>query len=208
MNTEKNKKVKGKIQTKKTTKVDPEQKKILFSPKIEKVTINIGVGEAGERLKKAETVLQNTQFSLFNSPFVADLDLWSFDYSIDFNADAVKHTLEIQPSITLTDGHSSLNLCLSALLSLGLCSSVHWVRKIHFYIIPEWYHNGGPFQIGHSHALMSDTLSPALDCCFIQPSYTEDKCLPQHFIKIFKFLWWKSQFSPTALASRGPPDIS
>lgn len=30
-----------------------------FPPKIEKVTINIGVGEAGERLKKAEMVLQN-----------------------------------------------------------------------------------------------------------------------------------------------------
>lgn len=59
MNSEKTKEVKSKIKTKKTTKVDPEQKKILFSPKIEKVTINIGVGEAGERLKKAETVLQN-----------------------------------------------------------------------------------------------------------------------------------------------------
>ncbi|MDH7507640.1 MAG: 50S ribosomal protein L5 [Candidatus Thermoplasmatota archaeon] len=34
-------------------------KEKLFSPRIEKVTINIGVGEAGERLKKAETVLQN-----------------------------------------------------------------------------------------------------------------------------------------------------
>jgi large subunit ribosomal protein L5 len=40
-------------------KMDPEAKKALFSPKIEKVTINIGVGEAGERLKKAETVLKN-----------------------------------------------------------------------------------------------------------------------------------------------------
>lgn len=48
-----------KKQTKKTTKLDPEKKKGLFSPRIEKVTINIGVGEAGERLKKAETVLQN-----------------------------------------------------------------------------------------------------------------------------------------------------
>ena len=38
-------------------KMDPEAKKALFSPKIEKITINIGVGEAGERLKKAETVL-------------------------------------------------------------------------------------------------------------------------------------------------------
>ena len=40
-------------------KMDPEAKKALFSPRIEKVTINIGVGEAGERLKKAETVLKN-----------------------------------------------------------------------------------------------------------------------------------------------------
>ncbi|KYK23633.1 50S ribosomal protein L5 [Thermoplasmatales archaeon SG8-52-2] len=39
--------------------MDSEKKKALFSPKIEKVTINIGVGEAGERLKKAETVLQS-----------------------------------------------------------------------------------------------------------------------------------------------------
>ena len=44
--------------TVKKTKVDTEKKKELFTPKIEKVTINIGVGEAGERLKKAETVLQ------------------------------------------------------------------------------------------------------------------------------------------------------
>ena len=41
------------------TKMNPEAKKALFSPRIEKVTINIGVGEAGERLKKAETVLKN-----------------------------------------------------------------------------------------------------------------------------------------------------
>ena len=40
-------------------KMSPEQKQALFTPKVEKVTINIGVGEAGERLKKAETVIQN-----------------------------------------------------------------------------------------------------------------------------------------------------
>lgn len=41
----------------KDTKDD--KKKDLFTPKIAKVTINIGVGEAGEPLKKAETVLQS-----------------------------------------------------------------------------------------------------------------------------------------------------
>jgi large subunit ribosomal protein L5 len=40
-------------------KMNPEKKQALFEPKIEKVTINIGVGEAGERLKKAETVLEH-----------------------------------------------------------------------------------------------------------------------------------------------------
>lgn len=58
MSAEKTKKT-TKKQTSKTIKLDPEKKKALFSPKIEKVTINIGVGEAGERLKKAETVLEN-----------------------------------------------------------------------------------------------------------------------------------------------------
>ncbi len=42
----------------KTTKVKSEKKQNIFEPKIEKITINIGVGEAGERLTKAETVLK------------------------------------------------------------------------------------------------------------------------------------------------------
>ena len=40
-------------------KKETADKSKLFAPRISKVTINIGVGEAGERLKKAETVLQN-----------------------------------------------------------------------------------------------------------------------------------------------------
>jgi large subunit ribosomal protein L5 len=44
---------------KKKPKLNPEEKQKLFIPKIEKVTVNIGVGEAGERLKKAENLLQN-----------------------------------------------------------------------------------------------------------------------------------------------------
>ena len=58
MSAEKSKDTKKK-QTKKELKPDSTKKKGLFSPRIEKITINIGVGEAGERLKKAETVLQN-----------------------------------------------------------------------------------------------------------------------------------------------------
>lgn len=41
----------------KTTKTKKEP--TILKPKIEKITVNIGVGEAGEKLKKAETVLQS-----------------------------------------------------------------------------------------------------------------------------------------------------
>ncbi len=51
--------VKKKEEAEKVTKMTPEKKQVLFSPKIEKITINIGVGEAGERLKKAEIVIKN-----------------------------------------------------------------------------------------------------------------------------------------------------
>ncbi len=47
-----------KKKTQKTTKSAPKSTP-LTKPQIAKVTINIGVGEAGERLKKAETVLKN-----------------------------------------------------------------------------------------------------------------------------------------------------
>ena len=45
--------------TKKKKKVTGKKEKIPTKPKISKVTVNIGVGEAGEKLKKAETVLQS-----------------------------------------------------------------------------------------------------------------------------------------------------
>ena len=42
-----------------TKKKDPEKKESIFEPRIEKITVNIGVGEAGERLNKAEKVLKD-----------------------------------------------------------------------------------------------------------------------------------------------------
>ena len=42
-----------------TKNEDSVKKESLFEPRIEKITINIGVGEAGERLTKAEKVLRD-----------------------------------------------------------------------------------------------------------------------------------------------------
>ena len=135
---------------------------------------------------------------------IADLDLWSVGILPEAHAD-IGQTSEIQQLQSLTDGHNSLEFCLSALISLGLCCSGQWVKRLSLGFVPEWYHEGGPFQIGHSHALMPGTLYPAPACCFIQPFCTGDNHLPQYFIKTVISFWRKSQFTLAVIASRGPP---
>ena len=63
-----------KKEAKKPIKKKSENKK-LFNPSIEKVTINIGVGEAGERLKKAESVLESLTGLFLAIPTPASLAL-------------------------------------------------------------------------------------------------------------------------------------
>ena len=139
-----------------------------------------------------------------NFPSVASLDFWSVEFLPEANAD-VSQTSEIQHPQILTNGQSSFNLCLSALIGLGLCSSAHWVKRLSFGFIPEWYHNGGPFQIGHSYAVTPESLCPVPLCCFVQPVCTVEDSLPQYRLRTIVSLWRKSQFTPVVLASRGPP---
>ena len=138
---------------------------------------------------------------------IAEFNLWSVEFSPEADAQ-IGQIPEMQHLTSLTNGPDSLKLCLSALISLGLCCSGNWVKRLSLGCIPEWYHEGGPFQIGHSHALMPGTLCPAHVCCFIQPYCTEDNHLPQYFLKTIISLWRKSQFTPIVIASRGPPDMS
>jgi len=151
------------------------------------------------------TDLQYTNLSspsIFSS--VADLDLWSVEFLPEANAD-VRQTSEIQHPLSLTSGPGSLNLCLSALIGLGLCSSAHWMKRLSFGFIPEWYHDGGPFQIGHSFAVSPESLCPAPAYCFIQPVCPVEDSLPQYRLGAVTSLWRKSQFTPAVIAPRGPP---
>ena len=138
---------------------------------------------------------------------LTDLNLWSVELLPEVHAQ-VGQTSDLQHLQTLTDGTNSLKYCLSALISLGLCCSGQWVKRLSLGFVPEWYHEGGPIQIGRSHALMPGTLRPAQACCFIQPYCTEDNHLPQYFLKTVISLWRKSQFTPDGLASRGPPEMA
>ncbi len=104
-----------------------------------------------------------------------------------------------------TDGQSSLHLCLYALLSMGLCKSLPIVKKISLGIVPQWYHEGGPLQIGHSHAISPDCLDSAPVCCFIQPDVAVNNPMHQYRQGSVVSLWRTSQYTPAVLASRAPP---
>ena len=106
------------------------------------------------------------------------------------------------------DEQDSLGLCLFALLGLGLCKSAPYVKKFSFGTVPEWYHSGGPSQIGHCFAISPDCLSCAPVVCFIQPDCEGKDVTPQYFSGAIAALLRKSQFAPTTLASRGPPYMS
>lgn len=151
------------------------------------------------------TDLQHMNLS---SPFyysgLADPGSWSVEFLPEADAD-VAQTAPIPNLQTLTNGPSSLNLCLSALIGLGLYSSAHWVKRLSLGCVPEWFHDVGPFQIAHSLAVSPESLCPAPACCFVQPIWAVTDSCPQYRLGALESLWRKSQFTPDLLAARGPP---
>jgi hypothetical protein len=143
-----------------------------------------------------------------SSPFadlsVTDVNWWPFEFPPETSADAGQ-IFDPQHPQSFTSGPSSLNLCLSALIGLGLCSSAHYVKRLHFGSIPQWYHHGGPFQIGHSLAVNPAFVCPVPACCFVQPAHTAENIIPQHRSGTIVSLWRESQFTPDVIAARGPP---
>ena len=146
----------------------------------------------------------NISYSLFESSSVADFEYNPISISTqaakDFSELSLTHDAQI-----LTDGQKSFHLCLSALIGLGLCSSAHCLKKVHFGFIPEWYHNGGPYQIGHSLAINPDFVYPAPVYCFVQPGHETEDQIPISRQRDIISLWRQSQYTPDVIASRGPP---
>jgi hypothetical protein len=109
--------------------------------------------------------------------------------------------------VVLSDRQDSLTLCLYALMGLGLCKSAPWVRKFSFGVVPQWYHDGGPWQIGHSFAASPDGCCPA-PVCFVQPEAPHKNLSPQYAWGAVTSLWRHSQATPITLAGRAPPAVS
>ncbi len=132
-------------------------------------------------------------------PDVADLDSLP-----GVSLPAAGEARDAKPVQILADHQSSLSLCLYVLMGIGLCKTVPSVRKLSLGCIPEWYHDGGPSQVGHSHAV-GPNLCPAMLVCFIQPESTADDLLPEFYRGTIPSLVRESLFTPNLLASRGPP---
>lgn len=104
----------------------------------------------------------------------------------------------------LAEQQNSASLCLYALLGLGLCKAAPCVKKWSWGGLPEWYHEGGPFQIGHSVAVAPDCLCPTLVCHFLPPPDLGMERASNYEWGLAR-LWPKSQYLPTVCAPRGPP---
>ncbi len=137
-------------------------------------------------------------------PAIFDLDLWPVA-SLPTTDAEVEPAGKTPPALQLLDRDpSSLDLCLYALMGLGLCRSAPWMKKLSFGGVPDWYHHAGPFQIGHSHPVGPNCLCSTV-VCFAQPDNRADDVIWQHRLGTTAAVWRKSQFTPTVLASRGPP---
>lgn len=102
----------------------------------------------------------------------------------------------------------SRSMCIYTLIGLGLCNSVTWVKKMSFGFIPEWYHDGGPHQVGHSHAVMPGTLKPVPVGCILQPDYIGESLLSRCYKEIGISFLRNSMFTKDTLFYRGPPHIA
>jgi hypothetical protein len=140
-----------------------------------------------------------------DGPAITDLDVSSASYpdKIRFHLESANETQE-SPHILASD-QGSLDLCLYALLGLGMCRSGRWVRKSGLGHIPEWYHSDGPYQIGPSQAVGPDLLRLRPSLCLAQPDCTSGAALPQPGSVRIASLDRSTQCTPTTLPCRGPP---
>jgi len=149
---------------------------------------------------------QHANFSgLYDSSVAADLDFGPVRFLPRAGVDDVGQTSQTPHAMELTGGQDSSSMCLYALMSLGLCAAPHWVRRLSSGFVPEWYHEGGPFQIGHSHAATPESLYSLQVCFLAPPVHTAESIVPHYRLRTIVSLWRKSQFTPAVLAARGPP---
>ncbi|MBN1506439.1 MAG: hypothetical protein JW955_06315 [Sedimentisphaerales bacterium] len=159
-------------------------------------------GVTGMPLVCEEAPIQLAAGPAAHSYRTPDLDMTSVELMRTAHVEQIRQAAPLQ---VMAYEPGSLNLCLYALIGLGLCRTAPWVKRLSFGFIPEWYHDGGPYQIGHSHAIGPEFPCCAMIRCFVQPEYTGLDLLPQYYLGKVASLLHQLLFVPGRLASRGPP---
>jgi hypothetical protein len=160
--------------------------------------------ECPSQILSSEEYLLRSGLPIQLSSDIFGLDFGTFEFIPESGMEVERASNVMHLQISASDS-GSCYLCLYTLIGLGLYSSVSRVKKISFGFIPEWYHDGGPCQIGHSYAVMPGTLRSVANCCFIQPEYIGEDVLTRYSKGIGISLLRSSKFVSDILLSRGPP---
>jgi hypothetical protein len=120
---------------------------------------------------------------------------------LDTSSEAADVSLEGDGVLRMPDPPSSSALFLSAMMSLGAWHLVRSSRDFHFSPMPEWYHSGGPTQIGHITPFNLDFTSIPL-CLFDQPIQLRKVSLRWQRELSCR---WSSQSQLSPKGSRAPP---
>lgn len=99
----------------------------------------------------------------------------------------------------------SAQLFLSAMLSVGAWHMVRSAKHFHLADIPEWYHPGGPAQVGH--VVPFDLDFSALPVCFFEQPVAERPALARH-LREFISRMLSQQYFLTNADPRAPPVLS
>jgi hypothetical protein len=114
---------------------------------------------------------------------------------------------DLSDALVLTDRQNSLDLCLYALMGIGLYRSAPWLRRFSLGVVPDWYHTGAPLQVGTSVVVRPDCVAMAC-VCFVQPeppfAHNRPDYRPEAAVRLRRI----SQFATAADAPRGPPTIT
>lgn len=104
---------------------------------------------------------------------------------------------------------SSLAVALSSLLTLGGWRLVRQARHVHLVCLPEWYHAGGPGQVGHATLLDLSKSLNVLPICWYQPDTAGVGSQPMvHYSRPERCARWVSSYFIPTSAPRAPPSFS
>ncbi len=138
---------------------------------------------------------------------ITDLDLGHAEWLPGVVEYADEQTTETQSIAFVPEGASSFALCIYGLMGFAVFRCAPWITRGFLGAIPAWYHDGGPYQIGHGYAVLPGSLACLHAFCFVQPECMVQEPSLQFDQGARRALLRKSDFTPEIIAPRGPPNI-